>query len=237
VNVLSVDMGRQIADAVQTVAADDAVVAVVITGAGTKAFMAGADIKEFPSYIERGNATEMALLFDDAMNKLERLPKPTIAALNGLTLGGGCELALACDFRIAEEQVFIGLPEIKLGVFPGAGGTQRLPRLVGASRAKELILVGEPVPAAEAYRIGLVNRVVPTGHAVAAALDFAQVFLTRSRVALRLAKQAINEGLENTLQDGIQLEARLFGEVFKTDDAREGIQAFIEKRSPHFQGN
>jgi enoyl-CoA hydratase len=233
-NVLSTDMGRQIKQAVETIGDNPAVYAVVVTGAGDRAFMAGADIKEFPQYIEEGNAEEKALAFDDAMNQLQRLGKPTIAALNGLTLGGGCELALACDFRIAEEQIVIGLPEIKLGVFPGAGGTQRLSRLIGPSRAKELIFSGEPVSAAEAYRIGLVNRVVHKGSALSSALEFAQVFTQRSQVALRLAKQAMDQGLEIPLEDGIRLEAKLFGEVFRSADAKEGIQAFIEKRQPKF---
>jgi enoyl-CoA hydratase len=234
-NVLSVEMGHKIRAAVEAVEADDAVFAVVITGKGDRAFMAGADIKEFPEYIDQGNAEEMALLFDETMTKLHRLGKPTIAALNGITLGGGCELALACDFRIAEEQVSIGLPEVKLGVFPGAGGTQRLPRLVGAARAKELILTGEPITAEEAYRIGLVNRVVPRGQALEAALAFAEVFRERSLAALRRAKQAIDQGLEGSLEAGLRLEAHLFGEVFQTEDAKEGIFAFIEKRKPQFR--
>jgi enoyl-CoA hydratase len=222
------------ARAIDQVEYDNSVVAVILTGAGDKAFMAGADIKEFPRYIEENIAEEMALAFDETMTRLQRMGKPTIAALNGITLGGGCELALACDFRVAEEQIVIGLPEIKLGVFPGAGGTQRLPRLIGASRAKELILVGEPVSAMEAYRIGLVNRVVPTGQAMAAAMEFTGVFRQRSLAAIRSAKQAIDEGLELTLQDGLKLEANLFGKAFDTHDGKEGITAFIEKRVPKF---
>jgi enoyl-CoA hydratase len=233
-NVMSIDMGRQISDALDVVATDDEVFAVVLTGAGDRAFMAGADIKEFPRYLEEDIAEQMALEFDNTLTKLSRLGKPTIAALNGLTLGGGCEVALACDFRIAEEQVSIGLPEVKLGVFPGAGGTQRLPRLIGAAKAKELILTGEPVSASEAYRIGLVNRVVPTGQALSASLEFAAVFKARSLQSLSRAKQAIDDGLDMSLEEGLRLEARLFGEVFRTEDAKEGIQAFIEKRPPNF---
>jgi enoyl-CoA hydratase len=233
-NVLSIDMGRQIDTAVRQVEHDDNVVAVVLTGAGDRAFMAGADIKEFPRYIDDHIAEEMALVFDETMTRLQNIGKPTIAALNGMTLGGGCELALTCDFRIAEEQVFIGLPEIKLGVFPGAGGTQRLPRLIGASRAKELILVGEPISAKEAYRIGLVNRLVPIGQALEAACTFAGVFRERSLAAIRSAKTAIDGGLELDLQDGLKREARLFGEAFETHDGQEGIRAFIEKRAPNF---
>jgi enoyl-CoA hydratase len=236
-NVLSIEMGNQIGEAISQVEHDDNVFAVVLTGAGDKAFMAGADIKEFPRYIEENIAEEMALAFDGTMTRLDKLGKPTIAALNGMTLGGGCELALACDFRVAEEQVVIGLPEVKLGVFPGAGGTQRLPRLIGASRAKELILIGEPISAAEAYRVGLVNRLVPSGRALAVALEFAGVFRQRSLAAIRSAKQAIDEGLELKLEDGLALEARLFGKAFDTHDAKEGITAFIGKRAPKFTHN
>lgn len=232
VNVLSVEIGRLLSEAVDALAMADDVLAVIVTGAGNKAFMAGADIKEFPQYIADQTGEMMALAFDDAMTRLHRLHKPTIAALNGVTLGGGCELALACDFRIAEEQVIIGLPEVKLGLFPGAGGTQRLPRLIGASRAKELILTGEPISAAEAYRIGLVNRVVPQGEAVSAALEFAGLFRQRSRVAVARAKQAIDDGLERDLDSGLRLEAKLFGEAFGTEDVREGVTAFMEKRAP-----
>jgi enoyl-CoA hydratase len=233
-NVLSTDMGQKIREAVERIEQDDAIYAVIVTGAGERAFMAGADIKEFPKYIENGNAEAMALAFDEVMNQLQRLPKPTVAALNGITLGGGCELSLACDFRIAEQQVVIGLPEIKLGVFPGAGGTQRLARLIGPSRAKEMIFTGEPISAETALQIGLVNRVVPTGSALSAAREFVQVFRERSLAAIARAKQAIDGGLDLSLEEGIRLEAKLFGEAFRTEDAKEGISAFIEKRAPRF---
>ncbi len=234
VNVLSIDMGKNIRKAIDKVADDDAVLAVIITGSGDKAFMAGADIKEFPRYLTDHIAEEMALSFDDTLNAIHRLGKPTIAALNGLALGGGCEISLACDFRIAEEQVKIGLPETKLGLFPGAGGTQRLPRLIGESKAKEMIFTGEPISAAEACRIGLVNRVVPTGCALQGAIEFAKPFTNRSLASIRLAKRAIDEGMELILDEGLRLEADLFGQVFETKGAREGIQAFLEKRPPKF---
>jgi enoyl-CoA hydratase len=234
-NVLSRKLGQQLRTELEVLSTDKSVYAVVLTGSGNKAFMAGADIKEFPSYISGDIAEPMALQFDETLQYLHHLSKPTIAALNGLTLGGGCEVALACDFRIAETQIHIGLPEVKLGVFPGAGGTQRLPRLIGESRAKELILLGEPVSAEEAYRLGLVNRLAPPGGAVEAALSFAQPFLSRSQSALALAKQAIHEGGEGTLEEGLHREAHLFAEAFRTHDGREGIQAFIEKRPPNFR--
>ncbi len=234
-NVLSLEMSQKIAAVVAELEADKSVVAVILTGAGNRAFMAGADIKEFTGFIALQKAGEAATVFDDTMQRLHRLSKPTIAALNGYTLGGGCELALACDFRIAEEQVQIGFPEVKLGLFPGAGGTQRLPRLIGESRAKELILTGESISANKALEIGLVNRVVPAGQAVAAAKEFASVFRERSQVSIGLAKRAIDEGLDGTLDDGLKLEARLFGEVFSAEDVAEGVNAFLEKRAPKFR--
>ncbi|MDQ0188224.1 enoyl-CoA hydratase [Alicyclobacillus cycloheptanicus] len=234
-NVLSLDMSRQILEAVQELEHDRSVVAVVLTGAGDRAFMAGADIKEFTGFIADKKAGSAAEAFDETMQRLHHLSKPTVAALNGWTLGGGCELALACDFRIAEEQIMLGFPEVKLGLFPGAGGTQRLPRLIGESRAKQLILTGEPIPAAEAERIGLVNRVVPKGQALAEAKQFAAIFRERSQVSIGLAKRAIDEGLDVTLDEGLKMEARLFGEVFEAEDVAEGVQAFLEKRAPKFQ--
>jgi len=235
VNVMSIDIGRQIDEVVRRFSEDNSVLALIFTGQGEKAFMAGADIKEFPRYLKDAIAEDSATLFDATLQRLYRIGKPTIAALNGLTLGGGCELALACDFRIAEEQALIGFPEIKLGLFPGAGGTQRLPRLIGESRAKELIFTGEPISATEAYRIGLVNRVVPTGQSVEEARQFADIFRQRSLVSLRLAKESIQNGLDLTLDDGLKLEARNFGRVFETEDVREGVAAFIEKRTAKFK--
>lgn len=233
-NVLNKDMWNGISEAIDMVQADSEILALVLTGAGTKAFVAGADIKEFPSYISDDNAEEMALQFHQTLQKIHNLPKPTVAALNGLTFGGGCEVALACDFRIAEVQVLLGFPEVKLGLFPGAGGTQRLPRLIGVSRAKALILTGEPISADEAYQIGLVNKVVPSGTALVSALAFAKVFTERSLASLAPAKRAIDEGIELDLESGLRLEATLFADVFRTADVREGIQAFIEKRLPTF---
>lgn len=234
-NVLSLEMSSKIAAAVAELEGDRSVGAVILTGAGSRAFMAGADIKEFTGFIADRKAGTAAQAFDETMQRLHRLSKPTIAALGGWTLGGGCELALACDFRIAEEHVMLGFPEVKLGLFPGAGGTQRLPRLVGESRAKELILTGEPITAEEAYRIGLVNQVVETGTSMAAARKFAAVFRERSQVSVGLAKRAIDEGLDVTLDEGLALEANLFGEVFAADDVAEGVRAFIEKRQPTFR--
>ncbi|MCL6516568.1 MAG: enoyl-CoA hydratase/isomerase family protein [Alicyclobacillus sp.] len=233
-NVLSREMGAKLRAAVEEAAGREDVVALVVTGAGDRAFVAGANIKEFPPLLAEGGAEELALELDASLDALAACRKPTIAALNGVTLGGGLELALACDFRIAESQVQLGFPEVKLGLFPGAGGTQRLPRLVGVSRAKAMIFTGEPISAEEAHRIGLVDQLVETGQAVEAAVRFAQVFRSRSLTTLALAKEAIDRGLDMTLADGIRNEAHLFGEVFRTQDAAEGVRAFLEKRPPQF---
>ena len=234
-NVLSIEMAHRIREAVLAVAEKPEVFAVLVTGTGGKAFMAGADIKEFPSYIENHSAESMAQMFDETMMDLANLSQPTIAVLNGVTFGGGLELALACDFRIAESHAQLGFPEIKLGVFPGAGGTQRLPRLIGLSRAKEMILTGSPVTAEQAWSMGLVNRVVTVGEGLKAGREFSQLFARHSKVALARAKRAMNEGLDLPLAEGLQLEARLFGEAFQTLDAKEGVTAFIEKRDPVFR--
>ncbi|RIV29204.1 enoyl-CoA hydratase [Alicyclobacillaceae bacterium I2511] len=234
-NVLSIAMAHKIREAVAWVSGQSYIFAVLVTGVGSKAFMAGADIKEFPSYIKNDNAENMAQLFDEVMTELANLSKPTVSVLNGLTLGGGLELALACDFRIAEAHAQLGFPEIKLGVFPGAGGTQRLPRLIGLSRAKEMIFSGDSIGAQQALSVGLVNRVVATGDGLQAARAWVQPFAQQSQVALARAKLAMNEGLDLPLTDGLHLEAQLFGEAFRTEDAREGVSAFIEKRVPVFR--
>lgn len=215
---------------------DDDVTAIVACGAGERAFMAGADIREFPDALgQPGQAKQLALRLHEVMNLIDRCPKPTIAALHGYVLGGGLELALAFDMRICDETTQLGLPEIKLGIFPGAGGTQRLPRLVGEAKAKELIFTGEPVSAETALAIGLVNRVVAKGDALRESEQLATVIAGRSLPALSRIKKAIDEGLAGTLTAGVLIEAALFDEVFQTADSREGITAFIEKREPVFR--
>jgi len=233
-NVLSERVGLEIREAVHEVELDPEVVVLVITGAG-RAFMAGADIKEFPQKMERGEAKKMALEHFHTYNKLDFLGKPTIAALNGIVLGGGLELALTCDIRIAGESVKLGLPEVKLGLFPGAGGTQRLPRLIGEGRAKELMYLGEPIDAQEAWRIGLVNKVVPDADVLAAAVEMAGSIAKRSLTALSRIKKAVDRGMEMELTAGILYEADLIDEVFQTEDIHEGCQAFLEKREPRFR--
>ncbi|MBD3107962.1 enoyl-CoA hydratase [Bacillus sp. AGMB 02131] len=235
-NVLSSQVTQELDGIFTELASNPAVGAVVLTGNGSRAFMAGADIKEFP---QKMNATKAEKLERNAsvhevLNKIADLPKPTIASLNGLALGGGCELSLTCDIRIAEEHVKIGLPEIKLGLFPGGGGTQRLPRIVGPSKAKELMFVGDPITAQQALELGLVNQVVPSGEGLAAAQALAGKIAQYSADALSFIKQAVNKGAEKDLETGLALERELFADVFETDNVKEGVRAFLEKRSPVF---
>lgn len=235
-NVLSLRVVRELEECVSEVAADPEVSVAVVTGASEQAFMAGGDIKEFPDLLGTGVETvrEHALLMHRPFNLLGSMHKPTIAAVNGLALGGGCELALACDLRVAEESAQLGLPEIKLGIFPGAGGTQRLSRLIGNSNAKMMMFTGEPVSAERAQSIGLVDQVVADGDALSAALELAERISRFSLPALSRIKRSVDEGTSVSLLDGLEVEARYFGEVFQTQDAREGIAAFIEKRAPDF---
>lgn len=236
VNVLSEEVVEQLTHILNEIENESNVKVVIITGSGEKAFMAGGDIKGFPNWIGKGVplAKEKSLWLQEPLNRIEQLPHPTIAAINGLALGGGCELALSCDIRIAEEQVEIGLPEVKLGLFPGAGGTQRLSRLIGLSKAKEMIFTGDSVSASKAKDIGLVNHVVPKGEALTESIALGKKMTRHSSVAITLAKQAMDTGIEQTLEEGLITEAELFGEVFQTVDVQEGVQAFIEKRQPNF---
>ncbi len=232
-NVLGSKVVEQLHDVFTTIASDPDIIVVILTGAGDRAFMAGADIKEFPEKLG-GNMKSGSIKTHETLNLIASLHKPTIAMLNGITLGGGCELALTCDFRIAEEHVQIGLPEIKLGIFPGGGGTQRLPRLIGKTKAKELMFTGDPLTAQEAKEIGLVSTVVPKGKGMEEAGKLAKRIARHSLDALAMIKQAVDEGMEKPIADAIQLESDLFQEVFQTKGAKEGVQAFLEKRTPQF---
>ncbi|WP_075980528.1 enoyl-CoA hydratase [Bacillus massilinigeriensis] len=235
-NVLSRQVTQELGEVFTAIAEDDEVIVAILTGAGNRAFMAGADIKEFPQSLgmEKDKLKKNNLKTHEVLNFIADIPKPTIAVLNGLALGGGCELALTCDIRIAEVNVKIGLPEIKLGLFPGGGGTQRLPRLIGASKAKELMFLGEPLSAEDALKIGLVNQVVESGKGMDNALSMAKRMAGYSLQALSRIKEAVNKGFDTSLDEGLEIEAELFAEVFGTEDVREGVQAFIEKRSPSF---
>jgi enoyl-CoA hydratase len=234
-NVLSAKVVSELGEIFSQLQDDPDVVVVIVTGAGEKAFMAGADIKEFPEWLGNKEIKEIVRKNHELFQQMEGCPKPVIALLNGMALGGGCELALACDLRIAEEHVRIGLPEIKLGIFPGGGGTQRLPRLIGAARAMELMFTGEPITAAEALAIGLVNKVAPSGQGMDVARQVARKIAGYSLKALSAIKRAVKYGGDHPFEMGIAQELELFAEIFQTEDAKEGIQAFLEKRSPVFR--
>lgn len=208
---------------------------VVLTGAGEKAFVAGADIAELRT-LDTAGARVQALRGQAVYQRIESLPKPVIAAVNGFALGGGCELALACHIRIASETARFGLPEVSLGLIPGYGGTQRLPRLVGKGVALDMILSGDMVPAADALRMGLVSRVVPAADLKAAATKLAKTILSRGPLALRSALAAVNEGIEMPQDQGLQYEAAMFGLLAATQDMQEGTGAFLEKRPAAFKG-
>lgn len=231
-NVLNITVADQLKETVKQIESDPDIYAVIVTGAGERAFMAGGDITSFPPLLGVGveEVREFALRLQEPLNLLESLDRPVIAAINGFALGGGCELALACDIRIAEEQIQIGLPEITLGILPGAGGTQRLSRLVGKSKAKELMFTGDRLSAEEAKRIGLVNHVVSKRKALSVAREIATKIAQHSFLALSRIKRCVDEGMDLTLREGLQMEAGCLGEVFQTDIAREGIYAFLEKR-------
>ena len=196
---------------------------VILTGSGTKAFVAGADISEMVNATP-AEGRKMGLLAKEAFLKLETMPQVTIAAVNGYALGGGCEISMACDIRVASDNAKFGQPETGLGILPGFGGTQRLPRLVGKGRAKELI------DAQEAYRIGLANKVVPQEELLDTCKAMAKKIMSKGSYAVSLAKQAINTGMDTDLASGLTLEANLFGLSFSTDDKKEGMTAFLEKR-------
>ena len=231
-NALSFALVRELARAFDEVAAGDAR-ALLITGAGTRAFCAGADIKELIGrpLAEQKRGAEQG---QAAFAKLDRLPVPSVAIVNGYAFGGGLELALACTFRLATRNAKMGFPEVKLGLIPGYGGTQRLPRAVGEARALEMILTGRTVDAEEAHRIGLVNRLLD-GDAVAAGIAFAREFSGYSLPVLGLARDAVRRALDTPVTEGLRIEADLSTLAFQTRDAAEGMAAFIEKRKPSFE--
>jgi enoyl-CoA hydratase/carnithine racemase len=214
---------------------DSVVRAVILTGAGEKAFAAGADIAEIANNtaVEAEEATRRGQALTDL---IENLGKPVLAAVNGFALGGGCELAMACTIRIAAESAKFGQPEVKLGVMPGYGGTQRMPRLIGRSRALKLILSGEVIDAAEAYRIGLVDELVPDAHLIERGETVLKKIIANAPLSVKYSLEAVNKGMETSVAEGLLLEASLFAVCASTDDKKEGTSAFIEKRSPNFRG-
>jgi len=234
-NALDAATLDELHDAVDDAGADSAVRVIVITGAGQKAFAAGADIKELSSASPVW-ASEHARRGQMAFDAIERLGKPVIAAVNGVALGGGCELAAACTLRIAADTARFGQPEVNLGIIPGFGGSQRLARLVGRGRALELLLTGDTVGAEDALRIGLVNRIVAAGELMIAARQLAASLASKPAIAVRLILSAVAEGLDMPIDAALRHEAALFGLAFSTDDMREGTRAFLEKRPAAFKG-
>ena len=214
---------------------DASIRGVILTGSGDKAFAAGADIAEMSNYtgIEAGEATRRA---QEVTEIIENLGKPVIAAVNGFALGGGCELSMACTIRLAVEGAKFGQPEVKIGIMPGAGGTQRLPRLVGKGRALQLILTGEVISAQEAYRIGLVNEIVPSSNLIPRAEAILNQIISNAPLGVKFSIEAVNKGLEASVSEGLLLEASLFAVCAGSEDKKEGTSAFLAKRAPRFQG-
>ena len=234
-NALNDQVVEELGLAAERIAADAAIRGAILTGAGPKAFVAGADIADLAS---QGpfDGKARALRGQAVLRRLETCGKPVIAAINGYALGGGCELAMACHLRVAADTAKFGQPEVKLGIAPGYGGTQRLPRLVGKGVALQLILTGETIDAAEAHRIGLVNKVVAAADLLAESEKLLRGILAHGPLAVRLALEAVDRGLDLTLDDGLLLEANHFGLLAATRDMKEGLTAFLEKRPPRFEG-
>jgi enoyl-CoA hydratase len=234
-NALNAIVIAELGDAVTRIETDSAVRGVIVTGAGTKAFVAGADINELTEQGATGGRAR-ATAGQQVFRRLERCGKPVIAAVNGFALGGGCELAMACHLRVASDNAKFGQPEVKLGIAPGYGGTVRLPRLVGKSRALELLLTGEMIDAAEAHRIGLVNRVVPPDRLLGEAEAVLRTILAQGPLAVRACLELVDAGLQMGVDQALLLEANYFGLLSATEDMREGTKAFVEKRKPVFKG-
>ena len=234
-NALSAAVRRELLQALDALRGDDSARVVVITGAGDKAFIAGADIAEFAERtpVEQRAVMEERRIFD----AVSEFPKPVIAMINGFALGGGCELALACDLRIAARSAQLGQPEIKLGIIPGGGGTQRLPRLIGVGHAMRLILTGELINAEEAARLGLVDVLVDDADLLATTMQIARAMAAHSPLTLRLAKTAVRASEEMPLAAGLAFERELFITAFGSNDKREGVASFLEKRAPRFTGS
>jgi enoyl-CoA hydratase/carnithine racemase len=234
-NALNTSTWTDLQAAFEDAKADASVQGVILTGAGDKAFIAGADISELAD-VDAYGAEESSRFGQGVLDFIENLGKPVIAAINGFALGGGCETAMACTIRIAAEHAKFGQPEVKLGLLPGGGGTQRLPRLVGKGRALQLILTGETISAQEAYRIGLVNEVVAAAGLIDRAETILKQIAANAPIAVKFSLEAANKGLETSQSEGLALEASYFGICAATQDKKEGTSAFLEKRAPKFHG-
>ncbi len=235
-NALNTHLARELHDALADSEADAGIRVILITGAGDKAFSAGADVGELQDLTPVA-ARDFSLTAQSLTHRLERLPKPVIARIDGLCLGAGLELAMSCDLRIASDKALFGQPETNLGIMPGMGGTQRLTRLIGKSKSMEMNMLGDNINAQEAYRLGLVNRIVPSEELDAAVGQVVKKLMAKSAVALGQIKKAVTNGSNMDLDRALFYEAECFGASLSTEDAREGMQAFLEKRKPQFKGS
>ena len=234
-NALNKDTLLEMKDAITSIKDDPEIDVLIVTGAGDKSFVAGADIA-FMQNLTAVEAREFGALGQEVFRMIEAMEKPSIAAVNGFALGGGCELAMCCDFRIASSKAKFGQPEVGLGITPGFGGTQRLPRLVGSGMARQMLYTADVINASEALRIGLVNNVVAPEELMDVVKGIAGRIISKGKLAVRFSKVAANEGLQTDIDRAMTIEADLFGLCFSTEDQKEGMGAFIEKRSPNFTG-
>jgi enoyl-CoA hydratase len=234
-NLVTLEMTEHLIGALDELEGDEAVRAVVVTGAGDRAFCAGSDVKEFADVRDRVVEKKLAKE-NDVFGRFESLSKPTVAAIEGLAYGGGCEISMACDLRITGEGARFAFPEVRLGVVPGSGGLFRLPELVGPAPAMKLMYLGQPIDASEAERLGLVNEVVPDGEALPRALDVARSISRQPKEAVAAIKRGVRESLHSSREDSVRLTLELSDHLFKTEDCAEGILAFFEKREPRFEG-
>ena len=233
-NALNIATRKELSDTLDELRNEDEIRVAVITGAGAKAFVAGADISEFAgrTAVQQRAVMKARNVFVSA----EDFPKPLIAMINGFCLGGGCELALSCDIRIASDRAKFGQPEINLGIIPGGGGTQRMTRLIGEGKSMQMVLTGEMIDAQEAYRLGLVNEVYPAAELEAKTMEMANKIAEKSPIALAMAKTSVKNAARNTLREGLEREIDLFALCFSSEDKEEGVRAFLEKRKPDFKG-
>jgi len=235
-NPISTRMIEEVDDALNGIESNAEIRAVILTGTGEKAFCAGADVTEFGQAFAEGRVKELTMTRHKVFTRIERFPKPVIAALNGYALGGGCELAMSCHLRLMADTATVGQPEINLGIIPGYGGTQRLPRLVGRTRAYELLLLGDRISAQRALEIGLVNKVSPAAALMNDARELASRLARQAPIAVKLVIDCVNRGLETTIENALEIEADNITAVSSTEDAMEGVMAFLGKRPPEFKG-